>query len=141
MDVAAAKSSSIRSMMSLTTNHLGVGNFGGRGASSYRGMGMLNDSYVSCSHLSVQCVSATTHWCPAYLAGEYMYCSLCGGTFIAWDQHMLDQLSDGQRSKFPAVLTRKYAEVVSFLRVHAHWTTALQHWPRTFISWTPMSGC
>ena len=42
-----------------------------------------------------------------YLAGEYMYCSLCGGTFIAWDQRMLDQLSDGQRSKFPAVLTRK----------------------------------
>ena len=21
-----------------------------------------------------------------YLAGEYMYCSLCGGTFIAWDR-------------------------------------------------------
>lgn len=54
-----------------------------------------------------------------YLAGEYMYCSLCGGTYIAWDQRMLDQLSDGQRSKFPAVLTRKYAcdrSVVSLLR-------------------------
>ena len=43
-----------------------------------------------------------------YLAGEYMECG-CGGTFIAWDQRLLAQLTDGMRALFPAVLTRKYA--------------------------------
>ena len=45
-----------------------------------------------------------------------MYCSLCGDTFIAWDQRMLNQLSDGQRPKFPAVLRRKYTCDRSLLR-------------------------
>ena len=44
-----------------------------------------------------------------YLAGEYMECGLCGGTFISWDDRMLQQLVDGLRGQFPAVLTRKYA--------------------------------
>ena len=54
-----------------------------------------------------------------YLAAECMYCPLGGGTFIVWDQRMLDQLSDGQCSKVLAVLTKKYAcdrSVVSLLR-------------------------
>ena len=54
-----------------------------------------------------------------YLAAEYMYCATCNGTFIAWDHRIVQQLGDGTRSQFPAVLTRKYAcdkTVVSFLR-------------------------
>lgn len=44
-----------------------------------------------------------------YLASELMYCKVCSSTYIAWDQRMLDQLSDGVRAHFPAVLTLKYA--------------------------------
>ena len=44
-----------------------------------------------------------------YLAGEYMECSACGGTFISWDNHMLDQLTTDVWFRFPAVLTQKYA--------------------------------
>lgn len=43
----------------------------------------------------------------------------CKGTFISWDQRMLDQLSNGVRAHFPAVLTHKYARdkaIVSLLR-------------------------
>ena len=43
-----------------------------------------------------------------YLAREYMQCK-CGGTFLAWDSRMLEQLTPSVRSWFPAVLTRKYA--------------------------------
>ena len=43
-----------------------------------------------------------------YLAGEYMKCSVCSGTFISWDNRMLQQLTVDVRSRFPAVLTRKY---------------------------------
>ena len=54
-----------------------------------------------------------------YLAGEYMYCSVCNGTFLAWDHRMLEQLTDGVKATFPVVLTRKYAcdvAVMSLLR-------------------------
>ena len=54
-----------------------------------------------------------------YLVGEYMYCSVCNGTFLAWDHRMLEQLTDGVKATFPVVLTRKYAcdvAVVSLLR-------------------------
>ena len=54
-----------------------------------------------------------------YLAGEYMDCGACRGTFISWDHRMLAQLSDGVRARFPVVLTRKYAcdqAVVTLLR-------------------------
>ena len=54
-----------------------------------------------------------------YLAGEYMYCFVCNDTFIAQDQRLLNQLSDGQHSKFIVLLTRRYAcdqSVVSLLR-------------------------
>ena len=44
-----------------------------------------------------------------YLAAEYMECRACKGTFIAWDHRMLEQLSDGVRARFPAVLTYKYS--------------------------------
>ncbi len=52
------------------------------------------------------------------LAGEYIDCGGCGGTFISWDQRMLEQLPDGVRAQFPVILTRKYAadrSVVSLL--------------------------
>ena len=47
-----------------------------------------------------------------------MGCSVCQGTYVAWDNRMLDQLTDGMRASFPAVLTHKYAcdeAVVSLL--------------------------
>lgn len=44
-----------------------------------------------------------------YLAGEYMDCNYCGGTFVSWDERMLKQLPSALRARFPAVLTRKYA--------------------------------
>ena len=44
-----------------------------------------------------------------YLAGEYMDCNHCSGTFVAWDDRMLEQLPSGVRAHFPAVLTWKYA--------------------------------
>ena len=53
-----------------------------------------------------------------YMAGEYMDCRRCSGTFISWDHRMLSQLSDRVRARFPVVLTRKYAcdrAVVSLL--------------------------
>ena len=67
-----------------------------------------------------------------YLAAEYMYCAKCNGTFIAWDHRILQQLGDGPRAQFPAVLTRKYAcdrAVVSFLRARTlgNSPTALCH--------------
>ena len=54
-----------------------------------------------------------------YLAAEYMDCRACSGTFIAWDQRILEQLPDGVRARFPVVLTYKYAcdrAVIVFLR-------------------------
>ena len=51
-----------------------------------------------------------------YLVGEYMDCRACNGTFVSWDQRMLDQLPDGVRSRFPVVLTRKYACDISVVR-------------------------
>ena len=36
-----------------------------------------------------------------------MECSACGGTFISWDNGMLDQLTTDVWSRFPAVLTQK----------------------------------
>ena len=53
-----------------------------------------------------------------YLAGEYIECG-CGGTFISWDRCLLAQLTDGARTLFPAVLTRKYTcdrAVVAMMR-------------------------
>ena len=45
-----------------------------------------------------------------YLAAEYMECRACkGAAFIAWDSRMLEQLAHGVRSRFPVVLTYKYA--------------------------------
>ena len=54
-----------------------------------------------------------------YLAGEYMDCRACAGTFISWDHRILCQLSDGVRARFPVLLTHKYAcdkSVVALLR-------------------------
>ena len=42
-----------------------------------------------------------------YLTGEYMDCNSCNGTFVSWDNRMLQQLYDGVRACFPIVLTRK----------------------------------
>ena len=44
-----------------------------------------------------------------YLAGEYMDCNHCSGTYMAWDDRMLEQLPSGVRANFPAVLTQMYA--------------------------------
>ena len=44
-----------------------------------------------------------------YLAGEYMACPKCTGSFVLWNQRMLDQLADGVRAHFPVVLIYKYA--------------------------------
>ena len=38
-----------------------------------------------------------------------MDCNACNGTFVSWDNRMLEQLSDGVRARFPVVLTWKYA--------------------------------
>ena len=67
-----------------------------------------------------------------YLAGEYMECSVCYGTFISWDNRMLQQLTVDVRSRFPAVLTRKYGcdvAVVGLLRARTlgNSPTALCH--------------
>ena len=43
------------------------------------------------------------------LAGKYMDCNHCSGTFVAWDDRMLEQFPSGVRAYFPAVLTWKYA--------------------------------
>lgn len=54
-----------------------------------------------------------------YLAGEYMDCLDCKGTYISWDARMLEQLSAGVRARFPVVLTHKYAcdrAVIALLR-------------------------
>ena len=54
-----------------------------------------------------------------YMAGEYMDCRACSGTFISWDHRMLNQLSEGVRARFPVLLTHKYAcdqSVVDLLR-------------------------
>ena len=44
-----------------------------------------------------------------YLEGECMDCNACNSTFETWDNRMLEQLSDGVRAHFPAILTWKYA--------------------------------
>jgi hypothetical protein len=52
-----------------------------------------------------------------------MYCPSCVGTFLAWDDRIMCQLTDGHRARFPIVLTRKYAcdqSVVSLLRSRDH---------------------
>lgn len=54
-----------------------------------------------------------------YLAGEYMSCIECKGTYISWDQRILEQLPDGVRTRFPVVMTHKFAcdvAVISLLR-------------------------
>ena len=54
-----------------------------------------------------------------YMAGKYMDCSGCNGTYISWDSRILEQLPYALRIKFPAVLTYKYAcdnSVISLLR-------------------------
>ena len=54
-----------------------------------------------------------------YLAAEYMDCTRCKATYIAWDNRMLNQLPDGIRAHFPVVLTHKYAcdiSIVSLMR-------------------------
>lgn len=54
-----------------------------------------------------------------YMAAEYMCCADCSGTFISWDPRLMEQLSDGVRAHFPAVLTHKCAcdrEVIAMLR-------------------------
>lgn len=54
-----------------------------------------------------------------YLGVEYMSCNECNGTFILWDRHILGQLPDGLRTRFPVVMTHKFAcdvAVVSLLR-------------------------
>ena len=61
-----------------------------------------------------------------------MECSVCNGTYVAWDNRMLDQLTDGMRASFPAILTHKYAcdeAVLSLLRARTlgNSSTALQH--------------
>ena len=51
--------------------------------------------------------------------GEYMDCGQCMGTFLAWDQRMLQQLTDGMRCRFPVILTHKFAcdtAVVTLMR-------------------------
>ena len=49
-----------------------------------------------------------------YIATEYLDC-ICGKTFIAWDNRMLDQLPYATQCKFPAALTYKYAVDKSLL--------------------------
>ena len=44
-----------------------------------------------------------------YVAGEYMECRVCSGTFISWDRRILDQLASGVCARFPVLMTRKYA--------------------------------
>ncbi|XP_072050117.1 uncharacterized protein [Amphiura filiformis] len=67
-----------------------------------------------------------------YLAGEYMDCKSCGGTYISWDKRILDQLPEGIRARFPVILTHKYAcdeSLVALLRARTlgNSPTALQH--------------
>ena len=47
--------------------------------------------------------------CHCYMAGEYMDCRACSGTFISWDRHIVCQLADGVQARFQVVLTRMYA--------------------------------
>lgn len=54
-----------------------------------------------------------------YLGGEYKSCNECNGTFILWDRRILGQLPDGLWTRFPVVMTHKFAcdvAVVSLLR-------------------------
>ena len=67
-----------------------------------------------------------------FLAGEYMSCKVCEGTFVSWDHRMLEQLTDGVKAHFPVILTRKYAcdqAVVTLLRARTlgNSPSALQH--------------
>ena len=67
-----------------------------------------------------------------YLAAEYMSCSGCKQTHIAWDQRILDLLSPGVRERFPIVLTYKHAcdkAVLTLLRSRTlgNSSSALQH--------------
>ena len=53
-----------------------------------------------------------------YLGGEYMDCNECKGTYFSWDRRILEQLPDGLQTRFPVVLTHKFAcdvAVVSLL--------------------------
>lgn len=57
---------------------------------------------------------------------------LLSGTFIAWDNRILNQLADGLRARFPVILTRKYAcdqSVITMLRARTFGNSpaALQH--------------
>ena len=75
-----------------------------------------------------------------YVAGEYMDCKACSGTFTSWDQRMLSQLSD---ARFRVLMTRKYACDESVM-VHsfaaAPWETAQQHSETLYMSCTVRSG-
>ncbi len=54
-----------------------------------------------------------------YLAAEYLECRNCKGTFISYDSRLLEQLPLDLRSRFPIVLTRKFAcdkSVVTLMR-------------------------
>ena len=43
-----------------------------------------------------------------YLAGAYMHCSKCSGSFASWDHRLLSLLFDGVRAWYSVVLTYKY---------------------------------
>ena len=54
-----------------------------------------------------------------YLVIEYLECPSYHKTFTSWDSRIIHQLTEGYRSYFTAVLTRKYAcdkAIVSLLR-------------------------
>ena len=56
-----------------------------------------------------------------YVAGKYMECRVCSGTFISWDRRILDQLTSGVPARFPVLMTRKYAcdqSVIALLHSH-----------------------
>ena len=51
-----------------------------------------------------------------WMATEYLYCPKCGVTIQSWDDRLLSQLTSDVRAWFPAILTRKYASVVTLFR-------------------------
>jgi hypothetical protein len=54
-----------------------------------------------------------------YLAAEYHQCPTCQGTFISYDDQILNQLPFSLRVRFPVLLTRKFASdigVVNLMR-------------------------
>jgi hypothetical protein len=54
-----------------------------------------------------------------YLASEYVMCEKCKRSFASWSSEVLQQLPEGLRLQFPALLTYQYAvdmKVVLFMR-------------------------